>query len=402
MANIGIKDATPDFVVIASEVPCRSVAMFTRSLFAGPSVLVSRRNAAGNHLQAVVVVSKNANVATGAEGLANAEELGRGVAIAAGCDESEVLVTSTGVIGRQYPMERISAHLSKLATAVEQVPADKASRSAASSAFDTTDAVVVASAMMTTDTHPKTASATLPTVRADGTAGMATVVGMAKGVGMIEPDMATMLSFVLTDAEVPVETLDRVFRQAVDRSLNSLSVDTDTSTSDTAALLANGLAGTPDEHEFAAAINQVCTELTRQLARDGEGATTLLVVEVQQARDAAQAKRVAKSILNSPLVKTAVHGADPNWGRVAMAIGKCSEDVDIDQAQVVIRFGESEVYPRQIGQAELTELEQYLAGDEVLISVDLGVDRSDKAAAWTVYGCDLSDGYVRINADYTT
>ena len=402
MANIGIKDATPDFVVIASEVPCRSVAMFTRSLFAGPSVLVSRRNAAGNHLQAVVVVSKNANVATGAEGLANAEELGRGVAVAAGCDESEVLVTSTGVIGRQYPMERISAHLSKLATAAEQVPADKASRAAASSAFDTTDAVVIASAMMTTDTHPKTASATLPTVRADGTAGTATVVGMAKGVGMIEPDMATMLSFVLTDAELPVESLDRVFRQAVDRSLNSLSVDTDTSTSDTAALLANGLAGTPDEHEFAAAINQVCTDLTRQLARDGEGATTLLVVQVQQARDAAQAKRVAKSILNSPLVKTAVHGADPNWGRVAMAIGKCSEDVDIDQEQVVIRFGESEVYPRQIGQTELTELEQYLAGNEVLISVDLGVDRSEQAAAWTVYGCDLSDGYVRINADYTT
>ena len=402
VANIGIKDATPDFVVIASEVPCQSVAMFTRSLFAGPSVLVSRRNAAGNHLQAVVVVSKNANVATGAEGLANAEELGRGVALAAGCAESEVLVTSTGVIGRQYPMERISAHLSILATAAAQVPADKAFGSAASSAFDTTDAVVIASAMMTTDTHPKTASATLPTIRADGSAGTATVVGMAKGVGMIEPDMATMLSFVLTDAELPVETLDRVFREAVDRSLNSLSVDTDTSTSDTAALLANGLAGTADEQDFAAAINQVCTELTRQLARDGEGATTLLVVEVQQARDAAQAKRVAKSILNSPLVKTAVHGADPNWGRVAMAIGKCSDDVDIDQAQVVIRFGESEVYPRQIGQTELTELEQYLAGGEVLISVDLGVDRSDNAAAWTVYGCDLSDGYVRINADYTT
>ena len=402
VANIGIKDATADFVVVASQVPCRSVAMFTRSLFAGPSVLVSRRNSAGNHLQSVVVVSKNANVATGAEGLANAEELGRGVALAAGCAESEVLVTSTGVIGRQYPMERISAHLSNLATAAEQVPADKALGSASSSAFDTTDAVVIASAMMTTDTHPKTASATLPTVRADGTAGTATVVGMAKGVGMIEPDMATMLSFVFTDADLPSETLDRVFRHSVERSFNSLSIDTDTSTSDTAALFANGLAGTPDEQAFALALNQVCINLTRQLARDGEGATTLLVVEVQQARDAAQAKRVAKSILNSPLVKTAVHGADPNWGRVAMAIGKCSEDVDIDQAQVVIRFGDSEVYPRQIGQTELTQLEQYLAGDEVLISVNLGVDRRNEAASWTVYGCDLSDGYVRINADYTT
>ena len=393
VANIGIKDVTPDFVVVASEVPCRSVAMFTRSLFAGPSVVVSRRNAQANSLRTVVVVSKNANVATGDEGLANAEELGRGVAIAAACAESEVLVTSTGVIGRQYPMDRIRAHLGELA-------AD--AKSAVPAAFNTTNAVVIASAMMTTDTHPKTASATVPTTRADGSPGTATLVGMAKGVGMIEPDMATMLSFVFTDADLPTKTLDRLFRHAVEHSFNSLSVDTDTSTSDTAALLANGLAGTADEQAFALALQEVCINLTRQLARDGEGATTLLVVEVQQAHDEAQAKRVAKSILNSPLVKTAVHGADPNWGRVAMAIGKCSDEADIDQANVRIRFGDSEVYPRQVGEAELTELEQYLAGDEVLISVDLGVDISVDAASWKVYGCDLSDGYVRINADYTT
>jgi len=231
---------------------------------------------------------------------------------------------------------------------------------------------------------------------------MATVVGMAKGVGMIEPDMATMLSFVFTDAELPTEALERVFRNSVERSFNSLSVDTDTSTSDTAAILANGMAGSANESEFAAALSKVCTELTRQLARDGEGATTLLLVQVKQARDESQAKRVAKSILNSPLVKTAVHGADPNWGRVAMAIGKCSEDTDIDQTKVVIRFGESEVYPRSVGDAELTEMEHYLAGDEVVISVDLGVNLDVDAASWTVYGCDLSDGYVRINADYTT
>jgi len=399
IANIGIKDATEDFAVIASQVPCRSVAMFTRSLFAGPSVLLSRRNAEANNLQAVVVVSKNANVATGAEGLANAEELCRGVALAVGCAESEVLVTSTGVIGRQYPMDRIRSHLSHL----EQVALDDRTASPASSrAFDSTDAVAIASAMMTTDTHPKTACATLPTRRSDGTVGMATVVGMAKGVGMIEPDMATMLSFVFTDAELPTEALERVFRNSVERSFNSLSVDTDTSTSDTAAILANGMAGSANESEFAAALSKVCTELTRQLARDGEGATTLLLVQVKQARDESQAKRVAKSILNSPLVKTAVHGADPNWGRVAMAIGKCSEDTDIDQTKVVIRFGESEVYPRSVGDAELTEMEHYLAGDEVVISVDLGVNLDVDAASWTVYGCDLSDGYVRINADYTT
>jgi glutamate N-acetyltransferase / amino-acid N-acetyltransferase len=382
VANVGIKDETDDFVVVASDAPCRSVAMFTRSRFAGPSVVVSRRNAEAGALRAVVVVSKNANVATGAEGLANAEELGRGVARAVGCAEHEVLITSTGVIGRQYPMDRLRSHLTDL------TGADLTGQ----------DALAVATGMMTTDTRPKTSSATLSSHLPDGTASTATIVGVAKGVGMIEPDMATMLTFLFTDADVPADTLDRVVRTSVERTFNSLSVDTDTSTSDTAAVLANGLAGTVDETEFTAALDGVCLDLTRQLASDGEGATTLLVVEVHQARDDAQAKRVAKAILNSPLVKTAVHGADPNWGRVAMAIGKCSDDTDIDESRVTIRFGESEVYPAAIGADELASLEKYLAGDEVLISVDLGIAHG----SWTVYGCDLTDGYVRINADYTT
>ena len=215
---------------------------------------------------------------------------------------------------------------------------------------------------------------------------------------MIEPDMATMLAFVLTDAEVPADELDRITRAVVARTFNSLSVDTDTSTSDTGAVLANGAAGAVDPAEFEAALESVCLDLTRQLARDGEGATKLLVVRVDGARDDDQAKRVAKVVLNSPLVKTAVHGADPNWGRVAMAVGKCSDDTDIDQDRVTIRFGGSEVYPTPIGDAELAELEQYLTGDEVTIEVGLGI----AAGEWTVYGCDLSDGYVRINADYTT
>jgi glutamate N-acetyltransferase / amino-acid N-acetyltransferase len=396
VANVGIKDQTDDFVIVASEVPCASVAMFTRSRFAGPSVVVSRRNAADGALRAAVVVSKNANVATGAEGLANAEELGRGVAVAAGCDDAQVLVTSTGVIGRQYPMERLRSHLQLLdqrgsygdgpAPALDPVH------------FPSQDAVAVATAMMTTDTHPKTAAATVATVRADGTPGSARVVGVAKGVGMIEPDMATMLSFVFTDAELDPGELDTAFRGVVERTFNSLSVDTDTSTSDTTAILANGLAGRADPGEFAVALGAVCQDLTRQLARDGEGATTLLLVQVGGARDAAQAKRVAKAIVNSPLVKTAVHGADPNWGRVAMAIGKCSDDTDIDEGRVTIRFGDAEVYPTRVDDAGLAELETYLAGDEVLIAVDLGIAEG----SWTVYGCDLTDGYVRINADYTT
>jgi len=372
IANIGIKDDTDDFTVVASDVPCTSAAVFTRSRFSGPSVVVSRRNAERRSLRAAVVISKNANVATGPEGLANAEEVAASVAASLGIDAHDVLLTSTGVIGRPYPMDRIRSHLAGFAPPLSS-----------------DDAGAVATAMMTTDTHAKVAEAT---------AGAARVVGVAKGVGMIEPDMATMLTFVFTDAEVAADELDAMFRRVVARTFNSLSVDTDTSTSDTAAVLANGLAGPVDASAFEAALHAVCLDLTRQLASDGEGATRLLVVDVAGARDDDQATRVAKAIVNSPLVKTAVHGADPNWGRVAMAIGKCSDDTDIDQERVVIRFGEQEVYPTLLDEADLAALSDSLKADEVHIGVDLGIG----AGSWTVYGCDLSDGYVRINADYTT
>lgn len=377
VANVGIKDDTDDFVVLAAAATCTASAVFTRSRFAGPSVEVSRRHAADGRLRAVVVVSKNANVATGNRGRADAEELAAGVAAALGCPPSEVLVASTGVIGRPYPMERIRSHLRGLSTP-----------------FGGTDAVAAARGIMTTDTHPKVARATLSALGG----GTATVVGIAKGVGMIEPDMATMLAFVLTDAEVSADVLDATFRSVVDRTFNSLSVDTDTSTSDTAAVLAGGAAGPVDPAHLETALEEVCLDLTRQLAADGEGATKLLVVTATGARDDDQARRVAKAVVNSPLVKTAVHGADPNWGRVAMALGKCSDDADIDQERVRIRFGDHEVYPEPTDDAALAELEEYLRGDEVHVGVDLGIGD----AAWTVYGCDLGDGYVRINADYTT
>jgi glutamate N-acetyltransferase/amino-acid N-acetyltransferase len=373
-ASIGINDDTPDFAV-----PCAASAVFTRSRFAGPSVTLSRGHVADGRLQAVVVVSKNANVATGPDGDADALELVEGVARALGCEPADVLVASTGVIGRRYPMDRVRTHLASM-------PAP-----------DRDDADAVARAIMTTDTHPKTASATLPAA-----SGTASVVGIAKGVGMIEPDMATMLAFVLTDAEVDAPTLDRTFRSVVERTFNSLSVDTDTSTSDTAAVLASGVAGRVDADALEAALEAVCLDLTRQLAADGEGAETLIVVTVDEARDRHQAKRVAKAIVNSPLVKTAVHGADPNWGRIAMAVGKCSDDTDIDQRAVTIRIGDQELYPKPAGEGDLDRLTGYLRGNEVRIHVSLGVVPSAEGAEATVYGCDLTDGYVRINADYTT
>ncbi len=370
-ASIGIKDDSRDFAVIAADRPCTASAVFTKSRFAGPSVTLSRGNVADGQLQAVVVVSKNANVATGPEGDADALELVEGVARAVGCEPADVLVASTGVIGRRYPMDRIRSHLATM-----PAPGD-------------TEIDGFAAAIMTTDTHPKTARASV---------GDATIVGVAKGVGMIEPDMATMLAFVLTDAAVDRPTLDRLFRAAVDRTFNCLSVDTDTSTSDTAVVLASGAAGPVDELALATSLEAVCLDLTRQLAADGEGAETLLVVTVDGARDDDQAKRVAKAIVNSPLVKTAVHGADPNWGRIAMAVGKCSDDTDIDQRAVTIRIGDQELYPAPAGADELGRLTEYLHGDEVLIHVSLGI--GDGLS--TVYGCDLTDGYVRINADYTT
>jgi glutamate N-acetyltransferase/amino-acid N-acetyltransferase len=374
VANIGVKDATDDFVVVAAQRRVPAAGVFTRSRFAGPSVVVSRQHVADGWARAMVVVSKNANVANGPVGLDDAHELVEGVAARLGCDPADVLVASTGVIGRRYPVDRIRAGVAAMPKQPSGLSTDDAARG-----------------IMTTDTVAKVAAATVGD-------GPARVVGFAKGVGMIEPDMATMIAVLLTDAEVEPAQLDRQFRAAVDDSFNCVSIDTDTSTSDTAVILASGAAGAVDADAFAAALRDVCLALTKLIARDGEGAETLIEVTVDEARDRAQAKRVGKAIVNSPLVKTAVHGADPNWGRVAMAVGKCSDDTDIDAERVVIRFGTTEVYPKRVDEAGLAELAEYLRGSDVLIHVSLGT--GDATA--TVWGCDLTAGYIRINADYTT
>ncbi|MFW2333824.1 bifunctional glutamate N-acetyltransferase/amino-acid acetyltransferase ArgJ [Ilumatobacter sp.] len=374
VANIGIKDDTDDFVVITAERAVPAAGVFTRSRFVGPSVTISRDHVSAGSARAVVIISKNANVANGETGTQHAHELVGMVADRLGCDPADVLIASTGVIGRPYPMDHVRAGVEAMVVPVTGTSAEDA-----------------ATGIMTTDTVPKVASA--PVAGSD-----AMVIGIAKGVGMIEPDMATMIAVVLTDADVPADELDRTFRRVVDRTLNCVSIDSDTSTSDTAIVMASGAAGTVGGDSFEAALLDVCQNLTKQIARDGEGAQTLLEVTVSGARDDAQAKRVAKAIVNSPLVKTAVHGADPNWGRVAMAIGKCSDDTDIDQNRVRIRFGDTEVYPSQVDAGGLATLSIYMRGDSVVIGADLGI--ADGRS--TVWGCDLTDGYVRINADYTT
>jgi glutamate N-acetyltransferase/amino-acid N-acetyltransferase len=374
VTNVGIKDSTDDFTLVVADTVCSAAGMFTQSRFAGPSVVVSREHIASHKAKAVVVISKNANVATGELGMSNAREVVAGVSSALGCDPHDVLIASTGVIGRQYPMDKVRAGLAALPVQPQGTSADD-----------------VARGIMTTDTVSKVADCVVA-------GSSARVVGVAKGVGMIEPNMATLITMMFTDADIAPSDLNSVFKRVISQTFNCVSVDTDTSTSDTAIVMASGAAGSVDISAFESALFEVALSLTKQVARDGEGAEKLIEVHVDNARDYEQAKTIAKAIVNSPLVKTAVHGADPNWGRVAMAIGKCSHYTDVNQEQVVIRFGSQEVYPTQVNDQGLNELSAYMKGAEVRIHVSLNTGSNEA----TVWGCDLTDGYVRINADYTT
>ena len=372
VGTAGIKDDTRDLLIVETT-PAAVAGVFTRSRFAGPSIGLSRATVAAGRSRGLVVVSKNANVANGPAGVADAEELQALAAGVIGADADSVVVASTGVIGRRYPMERVRAYFSPL-----RWPA------VADGGFD--DA---AQAIMTTDTHPKIATATV---------GGSTLVGIAKGVGMIEPDMATLLTFFFTDAVIDPAALDAMLRRVVATTFNALSIDTDTSTSDSAVIWANGLAGPVDLDAFEAAFGGVALALVKMIAADGEGASKLIEVRVTGARDTASAKLVAKAIVNSPLVKTAVHGADPNWGRLAMAVGKCSDETDIDPDGVVLSIGGIELYPSPADETTLALAAEHMAGDEVVLGAELGVGDG----AFTAWGCDLTEGYIRINADYTT
>ncbi|BAY89932.1 MULTISPECIES: bifunctional glutamate N-acetyltransferase/amino-acid acetyltransferase ArgJ [unclassified Tolypothrix] len=372
ITNLGIKDSTDDFVLIKSDVPCIADGVFTQSLFAGPSVTISRRNLKDNQAQGIVVISKNANVANGVIGTADAAEVIQIVATETGISPDNIVIASTGVIGRRYPIEKIRSGLLGIGKKLTVADFNLAARG-----------------IMTTDTVPKLAARQV---------GNAKLVGIAKGVGMIEPNMATMLAFFFTDAAIYADVLRSVFRSTVDKTFNCLSIDTDTSTSDTAIILANGLAGAVSESEFTIALQEIAHELVLKIARDGEGATKVIEVNVDSAFNYSQAKKVAKAIVNSPLLKTAVYGADPNWGRVAMAIGKCEDELTINPENVVIRFDDIQVYPNTLNEDNLEALRQVMSQDKVNIHVSLNIGE----AIATVWGCDLSEGYVEINGKYST
>jgi glutamate N-acetyltransferase / amino-acid N-acetyltransferase len=370
--NVGIKDNTLDLAVIYSTSRARAAAMFTRNRFPGAPVIVGRKHVANGYVQALVINSKNANVAMGKRGIDNAIETCRIVSKELGINPYDVLPFSTGVIGRPLPMDKIRAGLRGIRSELKP-----------------NNLKLAAEAIMTTDKYPKYFSCQV---------GPAIIAAIAKGAGMIEPNMATMLAYLMTDAELPAASLRPMLKRVVDRTFNSMSIDTDTSTSDTVVLMANGLAGLVNPREFEAGLLKVSEYLTRELARSGEGATKLITVDVTGAKSNAQAKRVAKLIVNSPLVKTAVYGCDPNWGRVIMAVGK-SFDPSIEPAKVTIRFGDTNVFKKgsPVG-CDLEALRKYLGQSEVIISANLGIGK----ASARVWGCDLTEGYIKENAYYTT
>ncbi|MBX6364939.1 MAG: bifunctional glutamate N-acetyltransferase/amino-acid acetyltransferase ArgJ [Gemmatimonadetes bacterium] len=367
--NCGLKESGPDLALFYSEAPAQAAALFTRNHVAGAPVLVGRELIRGGVLRAVVVNSKISNVGTGEAGIAAARRMGAAAARELGVPAEQVLMSSTGVIGRPLPIEKIEAGLVGMRAELQPDP------------------LVGARGIMTTDTYPKALSFAV---------GDAVVCIVAKGSGMVEPNMATVLVYIFTDALLPPGAADPLLRRAVDVSFNMLSVDSDTSTSDTCALLANGLAGEVDGEAFERALVAGCIRMAEMLARDGEGATKLLRARVSGAASAAAARRVAKSIVNSPLVKTMAYGADPNIGRILMAVGKCV-DVEIDGSRLAVVVNGMPVWADGARlDYDDAELRQRLRGDPVDIDVDLGLG----AFAATAFGCDLTHGYIDENAAY--
>jgi glutamate N-acetyltransferase / amino-acid N-acetyltransferase len=379
---VGIKakaDAL-DLALLVSDRPATAVAVFTTNRAQAAPVLVCRDHLvrSGGTARAVVVNSGCANACTGDEGLEAARSMATATAALVGCPVEQVLVASTGVIGVALPIDKIRDGLPGAFRALGDHGA------------------LAARAIMTTDPFPKEAAARVAIGGREVTIG-----GMAKGSGMIEPMMATMLGFVTTDASVSKALLDRALREIVDDTFNAITVDGECSTNDCVMLLANGASGvTVDEDSYGAftdALRIVCLRLALGIVRGGEGATKLITVTVTGAASSADARKAAKAIANSPLVKTAIHGGDPNWGRLIAVAGRAGVAFELHRARVMIGatvlFKDGRPYDEAAPEAAA-----YLKNSDVAVSVDLGAG----GASSTVWTCDLSAEYVRINAEYRT
>ncbi|MBI1368416.1 MAG: bifunctional glutamate N-acetyltransferase/amino-acid acetyltransferase ArgJ [Planctomycetes bacterium] len=383
----GIKaSGKSDLCLIVADAPCAAAAMFTQNKIPSEPVQLGRKHMKGGSLQAIVINSGCANASTGKPGLEDALTMCTAVAKHVGCKPQQVLACSTGIIGRRLPMDKINKGIDTLVGRL-----NRGSRPDADAA----------AAIMTTDLVAK------PALRKLDLGGKpVTIGGIAKGSGMIAPNMATMLGFITTDAAISVPLLRAALKDAVnaDASFNRISVDTDTSPSDTVAVLASGLAGhAPIKtrgaayRKFADALADLCRDLAYQIISDGEGVTRVIRVKVEAAKSPADALKVARTVADSPLVKTAVHGGDPNWGRLTAAAGRSGAAVVANKLRVNI--GAIEVYrDGQPTSADLHALGRLMRQPEVVITLALGMGKS----RCEFLGCDLSREYITINADYHT
>lgn len=378
----GIKEGTDrlDLAVVVADTPCVAQAVFTQCRVVAAPVIVSRERITGGMAQGIVINSGNANACTGTEGLAAAREMADLAAARVGIDPALMLVASTGVIGVPLPMDRVRRGIAAL-------------RPSADGGHD------AARAILTTDLVVKEVAIRTSIGRAE-----VTIAGMAKGSGMIHPNLATMLAVLTTDAALEPALARSALGQAVELSINQISVDRDTSTNDMVALFASGAAGgetialrTPEGEQFLAGLASACIELARMIARDGEGATRLIEVVVEGAATDSDARRIAREVASSNLVKAAIYGRDPNWGRMMAAVGNAGVFVDQDRVDVFIG-------PCQVAAGgapvpfDRGEVRAAMGADEVVVRVHLNSGLG-RGIAW---GCDLTEGYVKINAEYTT
>ncbi len=396
--SAGLKaDGTADMVVAMLADTAVTTAVFTQNTFCAAPVTLCREylNVNGGAVRALLINSGNANAGTGQPGIAMARGHCQALASALSVPVESVLPFSTGVIGQLLPDERMRAGIARAASELAQRGVDQASDSTPDAALKYWDDA--ARGIMTTDTHPKLTSQVVMIAGSP-----VTITGMAKGAGMIQPNMATMLSYVFTDAAIDLKDLSEALRSVVDVSFNAITVDSDTSTNDACVLVATGVGEALDSTQvewptFMSALTKVCTDLAQGIIRDAEGATKFISVHVSGGNDTAECKRVAYAIANSPLVKTAMFASDANVGRLLMAIGK-ADIKDLDASGVTVRLGDvlafenagiASGYTEERGAAVMSE-------DEIDVHVDLGRG----ATAASVYTSDLSHDYVSINADY--
>ena len=367
-----------DLGILYSEEPCTSAAVFTANKVKAAPILLSMKNIEKGKVRALVVNSGCANACTGEKGWQDAAETVNVTAAKLGIKPKQVIVASTGVIGTALPVDRMKTGIDKI-----ELSRDGGHR--------------LARAIMTTDTRPKEIA-----LRSVDSTGHYTIGGIAKGAGLIHPNMATLLSFLATDAKVEAGFLQKALRAAAENSFNMITIDGDTSTNDMVSIMANGAANNDQITEkngrmFQEALNQVCRFLACGIAADGEGATKLIEVSIEGAKSVAEAKKIARTIAWSSLVKSALHGNDPNWGRIVAALGRSGSAMDEEHLDVYLQ-------DEQVMQAgsplpfKKDKLSRRLKTDKVIIRVCLNIGRG-KAIAW---GCDLSQEYVTINSDYTT